>query len=314
MTGRKSKYRLGLNESQTALRDRLALVGDVFIAQMLRDLRGILALDEAWPNSDLHKSSSLPFFTVQGIADDTGLSADTVDKYVHAFIGLTQEDADYRTKRVTVDHKDAPLITLTGADDHTGVYVVQRGVPFREFLALHAGKFIDEGGNLISLPYGVIPHRLVSTRAMLFSILAPTMVKSSSKQGLKQARAELTEKYEMPRCTLEKIESPFREFKRRPDDAFTNDPVEDDEQLLLFAAHEPEPAPKVDWRAELGNQVAIAHEALEQARVIAANLAKVHDRINHLEESLWDIPKDVRDRILYEVYLAKMGPSIEPLR
>lgn len=325
----KAKHRLGLNETQRALRDRLSLMSDVVIAQMLRTVRGLISMNEAWPNNDFSEASSLPFFTIQGIADDTHLAPETVDRYVHAFIGVTQEDEDYRNQRVTVDHPHAPLITLApvlsmdGGDNNA--FILPSGKPFREIVPLSDSRFMDdEKGNRIDLPYGVIPHRIVSTRAMLFAILAPTSLRASLVM-LREVRNTLTTGYELPRVSAQKIETPFREFIRRPSDAFPEGSGDnDDDQLDLFspvvreshfgnvtiAASDPisVPAPPPrDWRADLDAEIKKANAARVQAHEMWSRLVNVQGMINRLADDLTDVDPTVRDRLLLDLFHAKMG-------
>lgn len=323
----KAKHRLGLNETQRALRDRLALMSDVVIAQMLRTMRSLISVGEAWPNNDFSEASSLPFFTVQGIADDTHLAPETVDRYVHAFIGVTQEDEGYRNQRVTVDHPHAPLITLAPVlpmdGDDNNAYILPSGKPFREIVPLSDSRFMDdEKGNRIELPYGVVPHRLVSTRAMLFAVLAPTSLRASLVM-LREVRNTLTTGYELPRVSAQKIESPFREFVRRPSDAFPEG--SDDDQLDLFTSTPPplemwnlpdptgfktpikkEPPPR-DWRADLDAEIEKADKARVQAHEMWSRLVNVQVMIDRLADDLADADPAVRDRLLLDLFHAKMG-------
>ena len=325
---RAAKYRLGLNTSQTHLRDLLALKSDVVIATMFRALRSNLDVHEAWPNNALAKSASLPFFTIQGIASDTGLSTDTVDKYVHAFIGLTQDDPDYRAKRVTFDHSHAPLIIETKEPDGGFAYEIASGRPFRQINPAADETYTDEFGNEVILPFGAMPHRLVSTRAMLFTILAPTTIKSSATSAaLKAARRRLTEEFGLPAITSESIDGNYREFKRRPEDAFTSGSDEGNaEQLDLFGStvsdqlppppseiliEEPERRaailPPGDWRADLDSKIEQAKEARDEAHEAWLRLVSTRGMLDRLECDLGDVDPTVRDRLLSDLFHAKMG-------
>lgn len=325
---RAAKYRLGLNTSQTHLRDLLALKSDVVIATMFRALRSNLDVHEAWPNNALAKSASLPFFTIQGIASDTGLSTDTVDKYVHAFIGLTQDDPDYRAKRVTFDHSHAPLIIETKEPDGGFAYEIASGRPFRQINPAADETYTDEFGNEVILPFGAMPHRLVSTRAMLFTILAPTTIKSSATSAaLKAVRRRLTEEFGLPAITSESIDGNYREFKRRPEDAFTSGSDEGNaEQLDLFGStvsdqlppppseiliEEPERRaailPPGDWRADLDSKIEQAKEARDEAHEAWLRLVSTRGMLDRLECDLGDVDPTVRDRLLSDLFHAKMG-------
>ena len=342
---RAAKYRLGLNTSQTHLRDLLSFKSDVVIATMFRALRSNLDVHEAWPNNALAKSASLPFFTIQGIASDTGLSTDTVDKYVHAFIGLTQDDPDYRAKRVTFDHSHAPLIIETKEPDGGFAYEIASGRPFRQINPAADETYTDEFGNEVILPFGALPHRLVSTRAMLFTILAPTTIKSSATSAaLKAVRRRLTEEFGLPAITSESIDGNYREFKRRPEDAFTSGSdegnAEQSGQLDLFdpvtqadligagiiAAPVTDPSgstvsdqlppppseitikvegvvlPPPNWREDF-------EEKVRQAEAHADRLGAIRDVLIYMADILNDIPEVTRDKILYDIYLAKNEPS-----
>lgn len=325
---RAAKYRLGLNTSQTHLRDLLSFKSDVVIATMFRALRSNLDVHEAWPNNALAKSASLPFFTIQGIASDTGLSTDTVDKYVHAFIGLTQDDPDYRAKRVTFDHSHAPLIIETKEPDGGFAYEIASGRPFRQINPAADETYTDEFGNEVILPFGAMPHRLVSTRAMLFTILAPTTIKSSATSAaLKAARRRLTEEFGLPAITSESIDGNYREFKRRPEDAFTSGSDEGNaEQLDLFGStvsdqlppppseiliEEPERRaailPPGDWRADLDSKIEQAKEARDEAHEAWLRLVSTRGMLDRLECDLGDVDPTVRDRLLSDLFHAKMG-------
>ena len=350
---RAAKYRLGLNTSQTHLRDLLSFKSDVVIATMFRALRSNLDVHEAWPNNALAKSASLPFFTIQGIASDTGLSTDTVDKYVHAFIGLTQDDPDYRAKRVTFDHSHAPLIIETKEQDGGFAYEIESGRPFRQINPAADETYTDEFGNEVILPFGAMPHRLVSTRAMLFTILAPTTIKSSATSAvLKAVRRRLTEEFGLPAITSESIDGNYREFKRRPEDAFTSGSdegnAEQSGQLDLFdpvtqadligagiiAAPVTDPSgstvsdqlppppseilieeperraailPPGDWRADLDSKIEQAKEARDEAHEAWLRLVSTRGMLDRLECDLGDVDPTVRDRLLLDLFHAKMG-------
>ena len=354
---RVAKYRLGLNTSQTHLRNLLALKSDVVIATMFRALRSNLDVQEAWPNNALAKSASLPFFTIQGIASETGLSTDTVDKYVHAFIGLTQDDPDYRAKRVTFDHPHAPLIIETKEPDGGFAYEIASGKPFCQINPAADETYTDEFGNEIILPFGALPHRLVSTRALLFVILAPTTIKSSAKSAvLKAARLRLTAEFDLPAVTSESIDGNYREFKRRPEDAFTSGSgegnAEQSDQLDLFdpvtqadligagiiSAPVTDPSgpigptgpigmtgptppstvkvegvvlPPPNWREGFDEEVRQAWVDLERAAAHARRLAAIRDALANMAEILKDIPTETRDKILYDIYLAKKESSTD---
>lgn len=316
----KAKHRLGLNETQRALRDRLALTGDVIIAQMLRTVRRLISVGEAWPNNEFSEASALPFFTIQGIADDTHLAPETVDRYVHAFIGVTQEDEDYRNQRVTVDHPHAPIITLAPSPSVDGAYdayILPSGKPFREIVPLTDILFMDdENGNHIELPYGVVPHRLVSTRAMLFAILAPTSLRALLVM-LREVRNTLTTEYELPRVSAQKIETPFREFVRRPDNAFTSGSGDkDSDQLDLFIMPQEDfsenappistPTPR-DWRADLDVEIEKADAARNRAYEAWSRLVGARRMLDRLADDLTDIDPTVRDRLLLDLFHAKVG-------
>jgi len=221
---RKVRYRLGLNESQRALRDSIMNLGEFTVRMVMREIRSVLYLEECWPNNPM--SLETPFFTIQKLAEETGISPDTVDKYAHAFIGLTQEEGEYRSKRVTLDHKDAPLILETQfsdlvESDEAMTYGPISGKPFRDIVRLDGGKFSDENGNEI-LIQDPPPHRILSSRAALFCILAPTKV-GHDKPTLRSVRAQITERYSLPFVSNEKVEdAPHKIYERETTEEWRN--------------------------------------------------------------------------------------------
>lgn len=153
--------RLDLNEHQLALHRLLSeiSVGDlVFLeGEIHRSLPpGVL-------ESRAHFRKGLRYYTPGDILSATGLSKQTVDKYVHGFLRIVRREgestAEFNKRKMLADRPDAPL--LENLPEVEGV-----------------DKF---------------EVRLVSSRVLIFLILAPTQVRGAAAPALKQLRKLLSE-------------------------------------------------------------------------------------------------------------------------
>ncbi len=142
------RYRVGLNLVQRDIRDRVAVLShdevraftDAFCAEVTN---GLLA--PVFPSPDsvaaIVTPPSLALFTPNDLVEYAGLHADTVDKYLHNYIGVLRDTPDYKEARMTYAHSDAPW-----------------GKDYAPYLA------------------EPLPLRLVSARALVFIVMAPASI------------------------------------------------------------------------------------------------------------------------------------------
>lgn len=142
------RYRVGLNPVQQTIRDRVAVLShdevraftDAFCAEVTN---GLLVPVFPLPDSvaDIVTPPSLALFTPNDLVEYAGLHADTVDKYLHNYIGVLRDTPDYKEARMTYAHHDAPW-----------------GKDYDPYLA------------------DPLPLRLVSARALVFIVMAPASI------------------------------------------------------------------------------------------------------------------------------------------
>lgn len=142
------RYRVGLNPVQQAIRDRVAVLShdevraftDAFCTEVANGL-----LVPVFPSPDsvaaIVTPPSLALFTPNDLVEYAGLHADTVDKYLHNYIGVLRDTPDYKEARMTYAHSDAPW-----------------GKDYSPYLA------------------EPLPLRLVSARALVFLVMAPASI------------------------------------------------------------------------------------------------------------------------------------------
>lgn len=297
---RKVRYRLGLNESQRALRDTLLNFGDFTIHLMMKEVRSSLFIEECWPNNPM--SVAMPYFTIQKLASETGISIETVDKYAHAFIGITQEDPAYRSKRVSFDHKDAPLIvqaefTISEGDD--GPYCLLSGYPFQEIIPRPATGFADENGNEILIE-DPMPHRILSARNALFCILAPTKVRGTHRV-LRAIRQNLTERYSLPLVNNEKVDdAPHRIYDRETTEERRSNPLFD-----ILSQEEPQhKEPTVSQQELFETEI---QDPIGQAEREVARWERILRRLREFDDMLTNFTPKKRAELLQVFFLAECG-------
>ena len=142
------RYRVGLNPVQQAIRDRVAALSpdevraftEAFCAEVTNGL-----LVPVFPLPDSVAAIVTPpshaLFTPNDLVEYAGLHADTVDKYLHNYIGVLRDTPDYKDARMTHAHADAPW-----------------GKDYDLYLA------------------DPLPLRLVSARALVFIVMAPASI------------------------------------------------------------------------------------------------------------------------------------------
>lgn len=142
------RYRVGLNPVQRAIRDRVAALShdevraftEAFCAEVANGL-----LVPVFPLPDSVAAIVTPLshtlFTPNDLVEYAGLHADTVDKYLHNYIGVLRDTPDYKDARMTYAHSDAPW-----------------------------------GKDYASLLAEPLPLRLVSARALVFIVMAPVSI------------------------------------------------------------------------------------------------------------------------------------------
>ena len=142
------RYRVGLNPVQQTIRDHVAVMPshevcaftDAFCAEVTNGL-----LVPVFPSPDsvaaIVTPQSRALFTPNDLVEYAGLHADTVDKYLHNYIGVLREIPGYKQDRMTYAHYDAPW----GKD---------------------YAPYLNEP----------LPLRLVSARALVFVVMAPASI------------------------------------------------------------------------------------------------------------------------------------------
>lgn len=142
------RYRVGLNPVQQAIRDFVArMSGDAvqaFVDAFRKEVTES-SLDPVFPKAGttaaLLAGEGEAYFTPNDLVEYAGLHADTVDKYLHNYIGVLRDTPDYKDARMTHAHADAPW-----------------------------------GKDYASLLADPLPLRLVSARALVFIVMAPASI------------------------------------------------------------------------------------------------------------------------------------------
>ena len=139
------RYRVGLNPVQEACRAFIAGMADADVAAFTEALRKEFpTLEPVYPKNMtdvLLAGVGEAYFTPNDLVEHVGLHPDTVDKYLHNYIGVLVNSATYKQERMSVAHPDAPW----GQD---------------------YAKHLTEP----------LPLRLVSARALAFVVMAPVSV------------------------------------------------------------------------------------------------------------------------------------------
>ena len=144
-TGAVVRYRVGLNPVQEACRAFVANMDDGDVAAFTEAFRKEFpTLEPVYPKNmtdTLLAGLGEAYFTPNDLVEHVGLHPDTVDKYLHNYIGVLANSPDYKRERMNVAHPDAPW----GQD---------------------YAKHLTEP----------LPLRLVSARALAFIVMAPVSV------------------------------------------------------------------------------------------------------------------------------------------
>jgi len=141
-------YRVGLNPVQQATRDFVANMTGAEVQAFVDAFRKEVTewhlhpvFPKAGTTAALLTEEGEAYFTPNDLVEHAGLHADTVDKYLHNYIGVWANAPNYKQERMTRLHADAPW-----------------------------------GRNYAAHLTEPLPLRLVSARALVFIVMAPTSV------------------------------------------------------------------------------------------------------------------------------------------
>lgn len=255
------RYRVGLNPVQQAIHDYVARMSGADVQAFVDAFRG----DVTWGNLEpvfpkpgttahLLAGEGECYFTPNDLVEHAGLHADTVDKYLHNYIGVWANSPDYKQERMTRVHADAPW----GKD-----------------YALHLTE--------------PLPLRLVSARALVFIVMAPASIYRPTTgdaelvarwQRLVQFRADAPARFGVPKGSPKRIDNtaPTTTSIRRTPHAKAKPATEDTSMpipstLLL----------SIPTAAELDEAVEAVVNAPDAAPVVvtAATETKVVEGVGH---------------------------------
>ena len=149
------RYRVGLNPIQQSVHDEVVNMSgeavQAFVDAFRRDVTWS-RLAPLFPKAGQPDSEDMVnhilggkghgyYFVPNDLVEHAGLHADTVDKYLHNYIGVWANSPDYKRERMTRAHEDAP---------------------WGECYAAHLTE--------------PLPLRLISPRALVFIIMAPASI------------------------------------------------------------------------------------------------------------------------------------------
>jgi len=149
---KKTRYRIGLSPIQEKILRQVNALTEEQVLEIETDLRARFSgLHPAWPLNEIDlalESDHRHYYHPQVISENLRISDAAVDRYAHSFIGIHQGSDDYSDRRMSVDHEEIPLTS----DDRSNT-------PKRRW------------AGVLKSP---LPLRLLSNRAMIFVIMAPT--------------------------------------------------------------------------------------------------------------------------------------------
>jgi len=182
------RYRVGLNPVQQTVHDCVARMSGVNVQAFVDAFCHIVTGGKLVPvfpqpgtTAHLLASEGEAYFTPNDLVEHAGLHADTVDKYLHNYIGVLANTPDFKQERMTRAHPDAPW-----------------------------GK--DYAAHLVE----PLPLRLVSARALVFIVMAPASVYRPTTgdaelmerwQLLVQFRTEAPARFGVPKGSPKRIDN-----------------------------------------------------------------------------------------------------------
>lgn len=141
-------YRVGLNPVQQAIQDFVYRMSGGAVQAFIDAFNAEVTSGQLVPvypkpgtTEALLAGNGEAYYTPNDLVEHAGLHADTVDKYLHNFIGVIAGTPEYKEARMTFTHPEAPW-----------------GVKYARYL---------------SEP---LPLRLVSARALVFIVMAPASI------------------------------------------------------------------------------------------------------------------------------------------
>lgn len=204
------RYRVGLNPVQQATRDFVAnMTGaevQAFVDAFRKEVTG-WHLHPVFPTSGTTAAflaeEGEAYFTPNDLVEHAGLHADTVDKYLHNYIGVWANAPNYKQERMTRLHADAPW-------------------------GKHYAAHLTEP----------LPLRLVSARALVFIVMAPASIYRPTTgdeeltarwRRLVQFRADAPTRFGVPKGAPKRIDNtaPTTTSVRRTPHARSNKTSED---------------------------------------------------------------------------------------
>ena len=207
------RYRIGLNPVQKACRDFIEDMPDEAVVEFLDAFYECFpTFKPVYPRGGVEAMLARPgevYFTLNDIVGHTGLHPDTVDKYLHAYIGVFVGAPNYKHDRMTLAHPDAPW----------------------------AEEFAKRFPNTLPLPLP-LPLRLVTGRSLAFIVMAPVSVYRPTTgdaelmarwQRLVDFRNEAPSRFGIPKGTPKTIGADVPTTKsvhaRRPRNPLYEDPM-----------------------------------------------------------------------------------------
>jgi hypothetical protein len=207
------RYRVGLNPIQQAVHDYVVNMDVDDVGRFVEAFRREVTLGHLAPIFP-----TVAMYTPNDLVEYAGLHADTVDKYLHSYIGVWANAPDYKQERMTRLHEDAPW-----------------GTSYAEYLT------------------EPLPLRLVSARALVFIVMAPTSVYRpttgdeellSRWRRLVHFRATAQLRFGVPKGAAKRIEDSApttTSVRRTPHAKKDTNPMPDIESLFVPPC-EPKPA------------------------------------------------------------------------
>lgn len=250
------RYRVGLNPVQQAIHDYVARMSGADVQAFVDAFRG----DVTWGNLEpvfpkpgttahLLAGDGECYFTPNDLVEHAGLHADTVDKYLHNYIGVWANSPDYKQERMTRAHSDAPW----GKD-----YAAHLTEP--------------------------LPLRLVSARALVFIVMAPASIYRPTTndtelvarwQRLVQFRTDAPARFGVPKGSPKRIDNTVPtttsvrrtpHAKAKPSEDTTPMPIPSALLLSLPTAAELDEA--VEAIANMPDAIPVAGTAATEVKVV----------------------------------------------
>jgi hypothetical protein len=149
---KKTRYRIGLSPIQEKILKQVNSLNREQLNEIEEQLRARFSgLHPAWPLNEIDLAlddDDRHYYHPSVVAQSFRISEAAIDRYMHSYIGVHQGSEDFSEKRMSVDHEETPFTSGDGTN-----------TPKRKW------------AGVLKSP---LPLRLLSTRAMIFVIMAPT--------------------------------------------------------------------------------------------------------------------------------------------